>query len=72
MEWQSEQRIWEIDKSIDKTILVDGIFSICNSHLVARLMVEIDVKGALLESIDLVVEGKKYTKILDYLNIPFR
>ena len=72
MEWQSEQRIWAIDKSIDKTILVDGIFSTCNSHPVARLMVEIDVKGALLESIDLVVEGKKYTKILDYLNIPFR
>ena len=51
---------------------MDGIFSICNSHLVAILMVEIDVKGALLESIDLVVERKKYTKILDYLNIPFR
>jgi hypothetical protein len=35
-------------------------------------LVDLDISKGLFESIDLVLEGKRYVQLLDYVNIPFR
>lgn len=55
-----------------KTLAMDGSFLTSSQRLVAIILVELDERGGLYESLNLVANGKTYTHTLDYLNIPFR
>jgi hypothetical protein len=53
-------------------ISLDDCYKIGGVHSVAQILVALDLRKGIFESIDLVVGDHSYTHALDYMDIPFR
>jgi hypothetical protein len=60
-----------IGKVLGTFITFDTSYKSCKFHSVAQILVALDLRQGLYESMELVIGDKSYTQTLDYLNVPF-
>jgi hypothetical protein len=71
MEFWIVQYLCVIGNQLGKTILMDDSFLYEGYRSIARILVDLDVSRGIFETIDLVFKEKRYSQMLDYVNIPF-
>lgn len=51
--------------------MLDDSFTLFVLPLVTIILVDLDISQGLFESIDLVFKDKRYTRVIDYMNVSF-
>lgn len=62
----------DMGDSLGTFTALDESYKLSNARSVAHILVDLDVRQGLFESINIVMGDMSYVQILDYVNIPFR
>lgn len=71
MEMWSDYYFKDIGDTLGTFILSNDIYDSIPFKLIAHILVELYVIQGLYESMELVMDNKKYTQILHHVNFPF-
>jgi hypothetical protein len=71
LEFWNENTFWANGEVLGKFTAVDDSYKSCGFRSIAQILVELDPRNGLYESMDLQYGDKKLTQILDYVNMPF-
>jgi hypothetical protein len=71
-EFWSDKGFRAIGEVLGNYIIVDKRYKSSNYCWVAQILVDVDPRNGLYESMDIVLGDKTYTQQLDYLHLPFR
>jgi hypothetical protein len=71
LELWDDKFMWDLSKFLGHTASVESSYKKSVYFLVARVLLDIDLKEGLEESIEIAIGDKVITHILDYPNIPF-